>query len=205
MRRDVVVEVSSRGMVKTGLKSDICQVSWLLWYILIFRWRLKGTTQSTSHWVILCILGYPNFLFLFQYSHPSLSFVPLTTNVNYICSEKQIWLVQGMVALKSVLTCERNLFSLDLLIWETRSWRTRASPTIVMTGLIINNYSRSARWIWVGFNHLISNKREWNNCFIKNTHKISRFFPTLFVKHPIFSLFLILSRRVQLPCLESMV
>lgn len=26
MRRDVVIEVSSRGMIKTGLKSDICQV-----------------------------------------------------------------------------------------------------------------------------------------------------------------------------------
>ena len=25
----------------------------------------------------------------------------------------------------------------------------------------------------VGYNHLISNKREWNNCFIKNPHKIS--------------------------------
>ena len=25
----------------------------------------------------------------------------------------------------------------------------------------------------VGDNHLISNKREWNNCFIKNAHKIS--------------------------------
>ena len=25
----------------------------------------------------------------------------------------------------------------------------------------------------VGYNHLISNKREWNNCFIKNAHKIS--------------------------------
>ena len=40
----------------------------------------------------------------------------------------------------------------------------------MITGLIISN------------NHLISNKREWNNCFIKNAHKISRFFPTLFVK-----------------------
>ena len=29
----------------------------------------------------------------------------------------------------------------------------------------------SARWIWVGYNHLISNKREWNNCFIKNAPK----------------------------------
>ena len=25
----------------------------------------------------------------------------------------------------------------------------------------------------VGYNHLISNKREWNNCFIKNAHKTS--------------------------------
>ena len=25
----------------------------------------------------------------------------------------------------------------------------------------------------VGYNYLISNKREWNNCFIKNPHKIS--------------------------------
>ena len=24
----------------------------------------------------------------------------------------------------------------------------------------------------VGYNHLISNKREWNNCFIKNNHEI---------------------------------
>ena len=24
----------------------------------------------------------------------------------------------------------------------------------------------------VGYNHLISNKREWNNCFIKNNEKI---------------------------------
>ena len=25
----------------------------------------------------------------------------------------------------------------------------------------------------VGYNNLISNKHEWNNCFIKNSHKIS--------------------------------
>ena len=25
----------------------------------------------------------------------------------------------------------------------------------------------------VGYNHLISNKRGWNNCFIKNAHEIS--------------------------------
>ena len=33
----------------------------------------------------------------------------------------------------------------------------------------------------VGYNYLISNKREWNNCFIKNA-KYREFFPTLFVK-----------------------
>ena len=31
-------------------------------------------------------------------------------------------------------------------------------------------------WIWVGHNHLISNKCKWN-CFIKNSHKISRILP----------------------------
>ena len=42
---------------------------------------------------------------------------------------------------------------------------------------IFNNYSTSACWIWVGYNHLISNQREWNNCFIKNANKISRILP----------------------------
>ena len=54
---------------------------------------------------------------------------------------------------------------------------------------------------------VISNKLEWNNCVIKNAHKISRIRLPNFIceKQPIFSLFLILSRRVQLPCFESMV
>ena len=35
----------------------------------------------------------------------------------------------------------------------------------------------------VGYNHLISNKPEWNNCFIKNNHQISlRFCLVLFRK-----------------------
>ena len=52
----------------------------------------------------------------------------------------------------------------------------------------------------VGYNHLISNKREWNNCFIKNAHKISRILSDFFGKNNRFSgcfFFLILSRRVQ--------
>ena len=42
----------------------------------------------------------------------------------------------------------------------------------------------------VGYNHLISNKREWNNCFIKNAHKYREFFPTFFVKTADFQLVL---------------
>ena len=34
----------------------------------------------------------------------------------------------------------------------------------------------------VGYNHLISNKHDCDNCFIKNAHKIAKFFPALFVK-----------------------
>ena len=35
MRRDVVVEVSSRGMIKTGLKSDVCQVCFCQFRVLL--------------------------------------------------------------------------------------------------------------------------------------------------------------------------
>ena len=37
----------------------------------------------------------------------------------------------------------------------------------------------SQRGALVSYNHLISNKREWNNCFIKNAHKISLNLPDL--------------------------
>ena len=56
----------------------------------------------------------------------------------------------------------------------------------------------------VGYNNLISNKREWNNCFIKNAHKISRILPDFICKNNRV-LVLILSRRVQLPYLEIMI
>ena len=40
---------------------------------------------------------------------------------------------------------------------------------------------------WVGYNHLISNKCEWNNCFIKNAHKILRILPDFICKNKRFS------------------
>ena len=49
---------------------------------------------------------------------------------------------------------------------------------------IFNNYSTSARWIWVRYN--ISNKRE-RNCFIINAHKISRILPDFICKNNRFS------------------
>ena len=38
------------------------------------------------------------------------------------------------------------------------------------------------------YNHLLSNKHEWNNCFIKNAHKVSRILSDLFVKTTDFQL-----------------
>ena len=57
--------------------------------------------------------------------------------------------------------------------------------------------STNARWIWVGYYHLLSNKCECNNCFIKNSHK-GTVFPTV-VKATDIQLVFNLSRRVQLP------
>ena len=37
------------------------------------------------------------------------------------------------------------------------------------------------------YNHLICNKYEWNNCFIKNAHKISRILPDLICENNRFS------------------
>ena len=73
-------------------------------------------------------------------------------------------------------------FSWGIFAHVTRLDQSRASENIWW--IIINNYSTSTGWIWgdrysqrgakrrVGYNHLISNKREWNNCFIKNNQQI---------------------------------
>ena len=50
-----------------------------------------------------------------------------------------------------------------------------------------NNCSTNVRRIWVGYNHLISNQREWNNAFIKNAHKISRILTYFICKKKRFS------------------
>ena len=61
----------------------------------------------------------------------------------------------------------------------TSSWMIR----------IYNNYSMSPSWIWsdkitnervarVGYNHFISNKGEWNNCFSKFSNRV---LPPIFI------------------------
>jgi len=55
--------------------------------------------------------------------------------------------------------------------------------------IINNNYSMSPSWIWsdkitnelvarVGYNHFISNKSEWNNCFSKFSNRV---LPPIFI------------------------
>ena len=62
------------------------------------------------------------------------------------------------------------------------------------TALPLDVHARAhAQWIyklWApgrGYNHLISNKREWNNCFIKNAQKILRILPDCICKNNRFS------------------
>ena len=65
------------------------------------------------------------------------------------------------------------------VIWQ--DWNTSQK--------IYNNYSMSPRWIWsdeitnervarVGYNHYISNKGKWNNCFSKFSNRV---LPPIFI------------------------
>ena len=67
----------------------------------------------------------------------------------------------------------------------------RAEKTLLLAcpWELYNNYSMSPRWIWsdkitnervarVGYNHFISNKGEWNNCFSKFSNRV---LPPIFI------------------------
>ena len=67
-------------------------------------------------------------------------------------------------------------------------WSFRNTRSFEYWG-IFNNYSMSPRWIWsdkitnervarVGYNHFLSNKGEWNNCFSKF---LNRVLPPIFI------------------------
>ena len=68
------------------------------------------------------------------------------------------------------------------------SWSARFRLTTHYHRLF-NNYSMSSSWIWsdkianervarVGYNHIISNKGEWNNCFSKFSNRV---LPPIFI------------------------
>ena len=54
--------------------------------------------------------------------------------------------------------------------------------TIILRARVEMVVSQRGAWRRVGYNRLISNKRERNNCFIKSAPKIRQIFPNLFCK-----------------------
>ena len=73
-----------------------------------------------------------------------------------------------------------------------RQFQTKQYKTLTLLLWINNNYSMSPSWIWsdkitndriarVGYNHFISNKGEWNNCFSKFSNRV---LPPIFIKRP---------------------
>ena len=82
----------------------------------------------------------------------------------------------------------------DMTLWLTElescllnlNWHCIGHPlyyTFHKSSRIYNNYSMSLSWIWsdkitnervarVGYNHFISNKGEWNNCFSKFSNRV---------------------------------
>ena len=80
-----------------------------------------------------------------------------------------------------------NQIPADLEKWNCK--RSHINETIIIITLLFNNYSMSPRWIWsdkitnervarVGYNHFISNKGEWNNCFSKFSNRV---LPPIFI------------------------
>ena len=75
----------------------------------------------------------------------------------------------------------------NLSQWVTRSGINRSKSFIIPN--LYNNYSMSTSWIWsdkitnelvarVGYNHFISNKGDWNNCYGKFSNRV---LPPIFI------------------------
>lgn len=67
-----------------------------------------------------------------------------------------------------------DLTGLTQLLQDTRVSEVSKICSFVVNeaSLLFNNYSLSARRYEMAHNHFVSNKREWNNSFIKNCPKI---------------------------------
>ena len=88
---------------------------------------------------------------------------------------------------------QRAQFSRMFPSWEIFGHVTRLDQSCASENIswiiIYNNYSMSPSWIWndkrtnervarVGYNHFISNKGEWNNCFNKFSNRV---LPPIFI------------------------
>ena len=140
--------------------------------------------------------------------------------------EKRTYLAPDCVSAEhgqnSWLFC-KHFFSLSLKIYLfTYSLRTSSVLQTIWfalpprLALLFKNYSTSVRWIWdvvtdearsAELAIIISYPTSASGIIVllKTRTKYREFFTTLFVKQPIFSLFVIFSRHVQLSYLESMV
>ena len=61
--------------------------------------------------------------------------------------------------------------------WLWNTWRPNVGITVVLD-VVINVYITIIPWARVGYNHFISNKGEWNNCFSKFSNRI---LPRIFI------------------------
>ena len=93
-----------------------------------------------------------------------------------------------------VCCCQSTLATIDIPFRASITNRTRFVENISgvfprLERRIFNNYSMIPRWIWsdkitneryalVGYNHFISNKGEWNNCFSKFSNRV---LPPIFI------------------------
>ena len=88
--------------------------------------------------------------------------------------------------LRLVSTCCKICF-IRLKVYPLKGQVLKYSVKVVLSLILYNNYSMSPNWIWsdkitnervarVGYNHFISNKGEWNNCFSKFSNRVCRRF-----------------------------
>ena len=92
-------------------------------------------------------------LLILQYATISMIYNP----INVVC---QPFCVQNITGITTTLADHRYI---DLTLYLTIIPRARAGYEV--SDLVD---SQGGAWCWFAYNHLISSKREWHNCFIKN-------------------------------------
>ena len=99
----------------------------------------------------------------------------------YVCIYLRTHVVFVWVCLCCIYMCVCIYLSMSFLVTFIFTYLSYTYLTIIPPGRVgyeMEGIQRDATRL-VGYNHLISNKREWNNCFIKNAHKISMNLPDI--------------------------